>query len=259
MTHYDDHTFAICAYKESKYLEECIKSVLNQSVKSNVILATSTPNDFIKTLCEKYSIEMFENPVKGGGIGADWNFAVSCCKTNLVTVAHQDDVYLPEFLENVLYSFNSDEKQNIFITDYKQIIDGEVSEDNRNMKVKRIISKQFNNKLFGDKKWFKHRLLSIGCPIGCPAVTLQTNLITKTPYVIGLSMAIDWMTWFELAKKEGRFVFIDKKLMYHRRHEESETANCVHNNIRDKEDMLMLQKFWPKPIASLIRKFFSKA
>ena len=31
---FDNHTFAICAYKESKYLEECINSVLNQEEKS---------------------------------------------------------------------------------------------------------------------------------------------------------------------------------------------------------------------------------
>ena len=28
-----DHTFAVCAYKESPYLESCIKSLVNQKVK----------------------------------------------------------------------------------------------------------------------------------------------------------------------------------------------------------------------------------
>ena len=39
------HTFVILAHNESDDLEECIKSVINQSVKSNVVVATSTPND----------------------------------------------------------------------------------------------------------------------------------------------------------------------------------------------------------------------
>ena len=43
----DEHTFVILAYKESKYLEDCIKSVTNQSVKSNVVIATTTDNDYI--------------------------------------------------------------------------------------------------------------------------------------------------------------------------------------------------------------------
>jgi len=29
----EDHTFAICAYGESPYLEECIKSIKNQIVR----------------------------------------------------------------------------------------------------------------------------------------------------------------------------------------------------------------------------------
>ena len=32
-----DHTFAICAYKESQYLEECIKSVKNQTVNTETL------------------------------------------------------------------------------------------------------------------------------------------------------------------------------------------------------------------------------
>ena len=39
------HTFVICAYKESAYLEECILSLKQQTVKSNIIMITSTPNN----------------------------------------------------------------------------------------------------------------------------------------------------------------------------------------------------------------------
>ena len=42
------HTFVVLAYKESRYLETCIQSVLNQEFKSNVVIATSTRNAFIE-------------------------------------------------------------------------------------------------------------------------------------------------------------------------------------------------------------------
>ena len=45
------HIFAICAYKESPYLEECIVSLKNQTVKTDILLATSTPNEYIENLC----------------------------------------------------------------------------------------------------------------------------------------------------------------------------------------------------------------
>ena len=41
------HTFVICAYKESAFLEECILSLKKQTVRSNILIATSTPNKYI--------------------------------------------------------------------------------------------------------------------------------------------------------------------------------------------------------------------
>ena len=63
MGQYDQnsHTFAICAYRESPYLEECIRSVLNQSMKTSVIITTSTPNHHIRSIAEKYGVPVFEN------------------------------------------------------------------------------------------------------------------------------------------------------------------------------------------------------
>ena len=75
MTKRNDHTFAICAYKESPYLEECILSLKNQTVKSNIIMATSTPNEWIQGLAEKYEIPLYINTGEGG-IAQDWNFAL---------------------------------------------------------------------------------------------------------------------------------------------------------------------------------------
>ena len=65
------HTFVVLAYKESNLLEECIKSVLNQTIKTNVVIATSTPNDFITKLAKKYNLEIKVN--KGDSVleGAD--------------------------------------------------------------------------------------------------------------------------------------------------------------------------------------------
>lgn len=46
-----NHTFVICAYKESPFLEECVKSLLAQSERSVIKLATSTPNDYGEIKC----------------------------------------------------------------------------------------------------------------------------------------------------------------------------------------------------------------
>ena len=51
-----NHTFAICAYKESPYLEECIQSLMNQTVKSDILIATATPSKYIDDIAAKYNL-----------------------------------------------------------------------------------------------------------------------------------------------------------------------------------------------------------
>lgn len=58
--------------------------------------------------------------------------------------------------------------------------------------------------------------------------------------------------------KEG-FLYIPKELMVHRIHEESETTNLIENNVRLEEDLIMLQRFWPRFIAKFIMKFYKNA
>ena len=97
------HTIAICAYGESSYLEECILSVEKQTVSSDVYIYTSTPNDFIKSLAEKYHLPLHIGERKS--IGAEWNQALSHCKTEYVTIVHQDDLYDETFTQKVRESF----------------------------------------------------------------------------------------------------------------------------------------------------------
>ena len=79
----EQHTFVVCAYKESAFLEECISSLIAQTVKSNILIATSTPCEFIESIAQKYQLSLFVNPVKGGGIACDWNFGYGKAETPL--------------------------------------------------------------------------------------------------------------------------------------------------------------------------------
>ena len=123
MKEFKNHTFVICAYKESQYLEECIKSVLNQTVKSNIIMSTSTPNDYIKGMAEKYNIPLYINEGEKG-IGQDWNFGVSKATTDYVTVAHQDDIYKEKYLEEIVNNLEKGKDFVIAITKYTEIKNG---------------------------------------------------------------------------------------------------------------------------------------
>ena len=47
-----NHTWVICAYGESEYLEACIQSLKNQTLQSQIICYSSTPLDSIKELSQ---------------------------------------------------------------------------------------------------------------------------------------------------------------------------------------------------------------
>ena len=46
------HSFVICAYTESPFLEECIQSLEKQTVKSTIKMVTSTPNEYIADMAK---------------------------------------------------------------------------------------------------------------------------------------------------------------------------------------------------------------
>ena len=76
---------------------------------------------------------------------------------------------------------------------------------------------------------------------------------------VGLGSNLDWQTWEKLSKAKGEFVYIPKILMYHRIHEESTTSELINNNKRTVEDFEMFLKFWPKFIAKILTKIYSKS
>lgn len=256
MERFDNHTFVICAYKESKYLEECIKSVINQNVKSNILISTSTPNTYIENLANKYNLPLAINTGKSG-IGEDWNFGVSQAKTSYVTVAHQDDIYNPEYLEEIVKYLKKGKDFVIAFSDYREIKNGEIIDLTTNLKIKKILL--FPLRIFKKSKFIKRRTLSLGSSICCPSVTVNTKITGKTPYKTELKCDLDWDTWEKMSNLKGAFCYIPKELMCHRIHEESETSNLIENNTRLEEDLLMLNRFWPKPIAKFVMKFYKNA
>ena len=256
MKEFKNHTFVICAYKTSKYLEECIKSVLAQTVKSNIIISTSTPNDYINNLAEKYKIPVFVNEGEKG-IGQDWNFGISKVKTDYATIAHQDDIYKSNYLEEIVNHLEKGKDFVIAFTDYREIKNDEEIELTKNLKLKKMLL--FPLRIFKKSKFIKRRVLSLGCSICCPSVTVNKKITGENPYKTELKCDLDWDTWDKMTQYKANFLYIPKELMQHRIHEESETSNLIENNIRLEEDLLMLKRYWPKPIAKFIMKYYKNA
>ena len=134
------HTFVVLAYNECAYLENCIKSILNQSVDTNVIIATATPNKYIEQIAQNNNIKIIVNNAHKN-IGGDFNFAIKAGNTELVTIAHQDDEYDYRYVENIINKYKQFPKSLILFTDYYEIKKHGKEYDNINLKVKRFLIK----------------------------------------------------------------------------------------------------------------------
>ncbi len=248
-----DHTFVICAYKESEYLEECIQSLENQTVKSKIVLVTSTPNAFIQAHAERHQIPVYSH--SGKGIGNNWNFALSAVKTKYATIAHQDDLYCPTYLETCLRLFEQNPDALIAFTDYDEYRNGQPIPKTRNLKIKKWMLTPI--KYFKKSIFIRNRVLSLGSPICCPAVSYQMKNLDGFRFSEEMTVSLDWEAWYRIANKRGTFAYCDKPLMYHRIHSASETTNAIGDHRRMTEDQLMFEKFWPKAVAKFILKFYA--
>ena len=253
------HTFVVLAYKESRYLEECIKSVLNQSFETNVVIATSTPNKYINDLAKKYKLKIIINEGKEHGIGNDFNFAVNCINTKLVTIAHQDDVYDRDYAKNIIERYKKFKDSVIIFTDYYEIRNGNKIYKNKNLKIKRILLSLINIKWLSKIKLVKRSSICIGNAICCPSVTFVKSKMPKEVFKNNFKCNVDWDAWERLSKIKGNFIFISKCLMGHRVHSESTTTEIINSNNRSKEDLEMFNRFWPKSISTKLCRVYKNS
>ena len=250
-----NHTFVLCAYKESRYLEKCIKSLLMQSHKSKILISTSTPNAYITNLAEKYNISLYSH--LGGGIGKDWNEGLKLVDTKYATIAHQDDIYKEDFLEKVLGIMSEKEDSIIGFSNYQEIKNEKVIPKNKNLRIKDFMLSPL--KYFTNSRFIRRRILSLGSPICCPAVTYNLENIGDFTFSETMRVSLDWEAWSRLSKIKGSFCYVPEVLMYHRIHEESETTNAIEDNFRTLEDEYMFNEFWPKAITNLLMKAYKKS
>lgn len=252
------HTFTVCAYKESPHLETCIQSLLSQTVETNIIISTSTPNESIKNIAEKYNLPLYYTNEKSD-IQNDWNKAYEKANTKLVTVAHQDDVYDEKYVEELLKAYEKDNSASLYFTDYKPIKDEIIGKRDINCKLRKLARMPLVFKSLSKIKFVKVATLAFGNSINCPSVTYNKELIGNNIFTSDLKFALDWDTFLKYARKEGRFYYINKVLIYYRVYNGATTKKFIVNNTRQIEDTIMFNKIWPKFITKIIMKFYVKA
>ena len=233
------HTFVILAYEESDDLEECIKSVLNQSVKSNVVIATSTPNDYILDLASQYALGVMINENKSNK-GGDYNFAINSSDSKLITIAHQDDVYDRNYTKEIQKCYLKNKDASIIFTDNYEISGDKKIKQSKKLFWMRFFLFPLRFSIFQKKKFFKVRALRRNKYICTSSVTFIKKNIKKDFFPTDLVYDNDWQGLLVLAADNTKFVYLPKKLIGYRVDNHNESIE------KNKEDMNIRKSLYPK-------------
>jgi hypothetical protein len=113
-----DHTFAIPVYKAAPNLAALIGSLRAQSwARSEILLASSTPSADLDAFAKRQGLPLHINPQRVV-IATDWNFALAVARTTFVTLAHQDDLFAPEYVARLLTAMQRHPKVLVAFCDY---------------------------------------------------------------------------------------------------------------------------------------------
>lgn len=254
------HSFVVPAYGDSPYLADCLRSLRAQTVPSPILLSTSTPHDGTGALADEFGVDLFVHG-PNGGIARDWNAALSRASTPWVTIAHQDDVYLPDFTRRTLALADRHPDAALVVTGYGELLgpEGRMRTRSLMLLIKRaLLELGFLGRSAVATRSGKRRLLRFGCPIPCPSVSLR---LAGAPFRFreDLKVDLDWEAWLRLAAGPGAFAYDRRVLMHHRIHRGSETTAGVRGGVRAAEDRMMFESLWPAPIAAGLSKLYSLA
>lgn len=251
----DNHCFVIMTGGEPRYLEECVRSIKGQKLKSKIIMYTSKSSKKIERISKKFKIKLIKK--KRINIAKDWNNALKISNTNWTTLVHDDDIYHKNFFKEVNKIINNENNISIIFTNYLQIRNNIIFEkSNLLLIIKKILLYMgflWKNEICSSFQ--KKIILNFGSPIPCPSVTFNMKKNKyKNFFNERYKVNLDWDCWRKLAKEEGSFYWIKKNLFFHRIHETSVTSTGIRSGLRKKEDKKILREIWPDFIANLISK-----
>jgi glycosyltransferase involved in cell wall biosynthesis len=247
------HSFVVPVYGAAPNLPALVASLRAQSgTASEIVLASSTPSAELEEFARSERLPLHVNP-RRVGIAADWNFALDAARSALVTLAHQDDLFGPSYVAQLVAALQRHPSAVIAFSDYSEHTSFGPRPVNINLRVKRALRRR----AFGAHECIsesrqKLRLLSIGNPICCPSVMFNRATLGEFRFPDGFQTNLDWMAWVELARGFGGFVYVRERLVSKGVHPGSETTATIANRAREREDRAMFELFWPKPVAAAI-------
>ena len=245
-----DHAFVVLGYGQSPFLGEALASVGGQTRASRIVIATSTPNDHIAGTAAAHSVPVVVNRAREG-IGADWNFALETTEARFVTLAHQDDVYYPRFLDASLAAL-AETGAALSFSGYQEIDDAGAPKVSKISHAKHAIEAVILGRARAVTGLRLRAFLSFGNPLPCSSVTYDRAKLKGFRFSTVYKSNLDWDAWWRLMDGGATFAQLAERLVGRRHNALTETAALTRAGVRAAEDAEMFRRAWPRPFADAL-------
>ncbi|MBR3152595.1 MAG: glycosyltransferase family 2 protein [Clostridia bacterium] len=205
----------LATYNGEKYLREQLDSILNQTYgEFNLIISDDCSNDNTRKILEEY--ELLDSRIKvyyqekNLGYVKNFEFLLNKVESELYMLSDQDDVWIPEKIEET-YNYLVSEKAELVFTDLT------VVDENLN-----VMYQSFNDLMKYSKKAIKYddyRLQFLyNCVTGCTLMTKKKYLVDILP-IPNESEYVIHDFWIPLITSfNGKIKYLNKPLIKYRQH-----------------------------------------
>jgi glycosyltransferase involved in cell wall biosynthesis len=131
-------TVIIPLYNKEKYIENAIKSVLNQTFTDfNLVIVNDCSTDKSVEIASKYISDTVEiiHHKKNAGLAAARNSGIKNTNSNYITYLDADDLWKPTFLESIFQLIQNFPEARIFGTNYEEIWDDVIKNPHNGSKI----------------------------------------------------------------------------------------------------------------------------
>jgi hypothetical protein len=87
----------------------------------------------------------------------------------------------------------------------------------------------------------------------------NTNMLSNFPFSGDYTTNMDWDGWLRIAHMIGAFVYVPQILLQHRIRSDSATTVGLAAHARQREDLEIFGRLWPKAIAAILARLYSRS
>ena len=210
----DKLTIAIPVFERKDFFLEAILSVLNQTIKCDIIVVdNNSSHDFFEITCRHYNIKYFKNDLNIG-MFPNWNKCFELAYSDFVMILGDDDILDEKYVESFIEAYSNHSDIDVFFTDF-------IKYDNTN----KTFSKHNHILPFGympnGSKVIEY---GIKYRLGFPIITSTIKKSKFAGFYNDFHASNDWVWLYENADNLV-FYGLNKKLLKYRYHGSNDSRN----------------------------------